>query len=110
MSKPEPGQKGKVEKSGKINAEGRMEWTIKATIPGYENQYASWSIQDQGRWIKDYYPDLSKAVIILKNGNTEKVLSSAQDAAVADKMAYYWYDEKMKLELYFVSRTDSHEG
>ena len=110
VSKPEPGQKGKVEKSGKINAEGRMEWTIKATIPGYENQYASWSIQDQGRWIKDYYPDLSKAVIILKNGNTEKVLSSAQDAAVADKMAYYWYDEKMKSELYFVSRTDSHEG
>ena len=40
-------KKGTIEKYGEINADGKLEWTITAEIPGYNGKtYQTWAIYD----------------------------------------------------------------
>ena len=102
----EEDEKGTIEKYGEINADGKLEWTITAEIPGYNGKtYQTWAIYDA--IVRGPALELYKGKITIAYGTQIVTLTSADKASNDTDIAYYWNTEDETL--YFVSRVSSHE-
>ena len=102
-------ESGTVEKTGKINSDGQLEWTITAHIPawdGNEDHYHTWHLSDQIQPSlgNSYLLDWNKAEIIIEYDNNQIKLHSIEQAQeLGEDIAYYWRtDNPLYSGLYFV--------
>lgn len=106
-------ESGTVEKTGKINSDGQLEWTITAHIPawdGNEDHYHTWRIMDQTEslYFFGYVPDWSTADITIEYDSRDNIIHPIGEAG-KDEMAFSWIDEagnKNEVGLYFVFKQD----
>lgn len=108
---PVEDESGTVEKTGKINSDGQLEWTITAHIPAWDGQkYHTWYINDfavgnGGPYIFDW----NLAEIVIVYGNEEKVLNPVLTAEENGESVAY-YQKKISdtdSRLYFVAKHDN---
>lgn len=98
-----------VEKSGEINSEGKLEWTITVHIPKWDGQenYSSYYLWDILAG-ESSATDLSKAEISITQEGEKRKLNSVSEAGQSEDVAWYWDEENNRL--YLVSRQSSHEN
>lgn len=97
-----------VEKSGEINSEGKLEWTITVHIPKWDGQenYSSYRLWDNLVGVGS--PNLSQAEISITQEGEKRKLNSVSEAGQSEDVAWYW--DKANTILYLVSRQSSHEN
>ena len=96
-----------VEKSGEINSEGKLEWTITVHIPKWDGQenYSSYRLWDNLLGVGS--PNLSQAEVSITQEGEKRKLNSVSEAGQSEDVAWYW--DKAS-NIYLVSRQSSHEN
>ena len=96
-----------VEKSGEINSEGKLEWTITVHIPKWDGQenYSSYRLWDNLLGVGS--PNLSQAEISITQEGEKRKLNSVSEAGQSEDVAWYW--DKAS-NIFLVSRQSSHEN
>lgn len=104
------GQKGTVEKSGKINSDGNLEWSVTVRLPGWQgagNNYRHWYLLDS---LSGFGSKIKDGNVEITYGGRTHILYSTDNADSDDEIAYYITNDSTQgaSYLYFVSRTSSH--
>lgn len=106
------GQEGTVEKSGEINSDGNLEWSVTVRLPGWQgspssSSYRHWNLEDQ---MGGFGPEITDGNVKITYGGQTYILHSTDHADPDDEIAYYIPSDSTQETsyLYFVSRTNTH--
>lgn len=104
------GQEGTVEKSGEINSDGNLEWSVTVRLPGWQgsgNNYRHWHLWDS---LSGFGSKITDGNVEITYGGQTYILHSTDNADPADEIAYYITNDSTQgaSYLYFVSRKSSH--